>query len=299
MFGLPGRLQFGAQTSCHTLGVLQLLQPPVRLVPVDHHVGQGGAVAAAQVGEQGAAFGHLGQAGRILPHTLGEAPQLGGQVDHLFCEATQPGGLHRKWLVGVQMSQGLPQRLSPGPIGAQQVGGGRRRLTHRGRSRQQALGGLEVLVLVGIAEPGGVQRGHLMRQNVQLAGPGAFVASQRRQPLLEFGAASPCLTKRCGVDAGEPVEGTTAHRGAQQRLMVVLAADIHPTADGLLQRTHPRQVPIEIRPGTALDRHNTAYDQLGAVLVDEPALHFGLRCAGADQPGIAPPTGQQRHRLRQ
>ena len=158
---------------------------------------------------------------------------------------------------------------------------GGRGLGGRRRPRQAVLLDLEAAVLVGVVDPGVVQLADLEAQEVGFPGAGAAIATERRELRVDLGDHRPGVGHRPEVDAGEAVERRSLHRSGEQRLVRVLAVQVHQSLPELGERRRGREVAVDVRPGAALPGHDAPQHRLGSV-EHEPTLHHGLVTTGTD-----------------
>lgn len=157
---------------------------------------------------------------------------------------------------------------------------------------QRFLGG-ERRALGGVAQAGRIDLIHLKPQQVHLAHPGPFVATQ----LAELGP------QRCGlgvgvgqlgqVDGRPSVERPTLNRCRRQRQLGTLGVDLEQPLSGRRQLAHRDEFAVAIRPAAALAEDHPSEHQFVAGFGREASLDHRLVRTGPHHRGVGPCAGKQ------
>ncbi len=192
----------------------------------------------------------------------------------------QRGGVGR---TAVQRGHHLRQAVDHTGVAREDLHGDPTGLAVRDGVGEQVLVGLEAFVLVGVLDGGGGELVRLVAEQVDLAGPRPFVATERLEARLDLGHRGPRLHERRRIDTAEAIERRTLAGGAQQPLLGVLAVELDQVGAELGESCGggERAVDVAARPARAW--HHPAEHDLDLVAVDdvgEQPFHDRLVGAG-------------------
>ena len=125
-----------------------------------------------------------------------------------------------------QSSGGGGDRVSPAAVTGEHLVGGTAGETVLLGVGERVLLHLQHGVLVRVVDGGGVELGDLEPGEVELAGPGPLVATERGQLGVELGQPGARGAQRGEVDAGEGIERPPLRRRRQELLVGVLAVQV-------------------------------------------------------------------------
>ncbi len=156
----------------------------------------------------------------------------------------------------------------------------------------------EPLVLVGIDDRRAGELADLEAQQIDLAGPRALVASERRERGIDLGESGTCGAQRFEVGGAETVECIALRGRREQALVGVLAVEVDGPRPQLGQRRRRRQATVDVGPRSTVGRDHPRHDVL-VVADHEPAFDPCLGRARADDRRIGATADQQVDRLDQ
>ena len=271
---------------------VELGQPASSVGPVLQDVGQPLTVLATQLPEQSPPAPDLVEALGVLGDGVGRPAGVGRGLVQLGRHRPQAGlDVGERGAPGEGL-EGEGDGVGRAPVVAQRGVGGDPRLAVGGGPGQEVLLRLQGVLLPRVGEAGGVELAHLEGEEVDLPGPGPGVAPQRDQGGVE--GRDLLLGRGQGgeVDGAEAVEGSPLHPSPEERLVVVLAVEIHHPPADLGQFGDGGQPPVDVGPRPSRAGDGPGQDDL-VVTGHEAALDPGLVGAGTDQDGVGPAAHQQ------
>ncbi len=233
---------------------------------------------------------------------LGHGPQLIDDVGQLGEEPVQPCRCRRERRPVLDGGERSGHEVGGGTVVVEPGEGAGAGLEVGQGIGQEVLFGGQAFVLGRIVDRRGIELVDLEPEEVDFAGPGPFVASERCQ--LRFELAAPGLRHDEGreVDRPEPVEGVALRPGRLETLVGVLTADLdEPTAD-LGEPGGGGHLAVHVATRAPLGGNDAAEDDLVVVGTGlaghrEPTLDHARLGSGANPGGIGLATQQQCQRL--
>ena len=284
--------QVPVERSRETVVVLELGQAgPGRGVP-RHDLGQVVAVLPPEIVEELASSADLVLAVGVVDDALAGVTHLGGHVGDLGGERSQAsrGGPERGSTV--EGGDGPADRVRGSPV-PRHLGDGDGRGLAMGLGVGQEVGLVgEPGLLVDVGERGVVELADLEPQQIELAGPLPGITAELGQLALDPAQRVARLAQRREIDAGEAVERVALHGRGEQRLMIVLAVEVHEGGTDLGQLGDGGETPVDVGPAAALGR-NDASDHHLAVPGDEASLDHRLLRSGSDDRGVGAAAHQE------
>ena len=302
VLGGTDRDQRGGQSSVQLAGplveALQLVEPLRRLVAEDQDLGEVVAVLADEVAQQLAAGPHGSEALGVVLDAVAEVADLRRHVVQLGQQRGQPAGHGAVGRPATERGEPGGDGVATGAIRGERGVGGGSRLPVPERVGQRVLLGGQPGLLLGIVDAGGVQLGHLVAQEVGLAGPRALVAPERSQLGVQLGHTTARRPQRTQVDVPEAVERSPLSARREQGLVVVLAVQLDEAGGGGGERGRRRRPPVDVSAGATVGRDDAGQHDL-VVAGHEATVDAGLGRAGSHDRGVGAATDEQLERLDQ
>ncbi len=151
---------------------------------------------------------------------------------------------------------------------------------------QRVLFAFECLVLVGVRQRGELELVHLEAVQVDLAGPGARVSPELGPLRVDVGDRSTRIVQRSEVDARERIEDLALDARRQQRLVGVLAVQVHQAPAPLGKLAGGGRASVHVGARSTRSGDHPRQDHLAGVI--------GPLALGEVEPAVDPRLGRAR-----
>ena len=279
---------------------LEALESPTGLFAVRGDVRQGLAVFALEVAHELAPLSHRVEPFRVVDDAFGRESELALDVGDLGLHRAQARVEVGERRASVERRHRRAQRVRRRSF--ERVVRAAERLAVRGCVREQELLGFERDVFTGVADIGTGDLVDLEPEEVDLACTLAAIAPERGK----IGVDAPQLgtrvavrgERRLRVRAREAVERGTLHRGVEQRLVRVLAVQVHEPGAELRELGRGGETAVDIRATPPVAGHDAGdHAFLAGVGIHEPTLDPRLLRAVAHERRVGAAADEELERL--
>ena len=175
--------------------------------------------------------------------------QVGGGIRRVRLQGCQARGEFRQGPPPLERGAGRAEQVDDRPpsvvTAVERAQCSRGRITMRGGFGQSVLLGGEGVVLVGVLEPGRVDLGDLVPQQIGLARPGAIVAPEGLELAVQGATMRASSCEGPEIDAPEGVQRPALCRRVEQRLLGVLPVELEQPGPGFGQRRDRRHTTVD------------------------------------------------------